>query len=80
MSFETETSLASVVLLGKTRCMLVGYSQFETEPNGCIALHYSVHFLRIFSFVTRGIESEGIGPRSVQYITPAVHLTILAVF
>ena len=32
LSFETETSLASAVLLGKTRCMLVGYSQFETEP------------------------------------------------
>ena len=34
--------------------------------NGCIALHYYVHFLRIFSFVTRGIESEGIGARSVR--------------
>ena len=34
--------------------------------NGCIALHYYVHFLRIFSFVTRGIESEGIGAKSVR--------------
>ena len=34
--------------------------------NGCIALHYYVHFLRIFSFVTRGIESEGICARSVR--------------
>ena len=33
--------------------------------NGCIALHYYVHFLRIFSFVTQGIGSEGIGTRSV---------------
>ena len=33
--------------------------------NGCIALHYYVHFLRIFSFVTHGIGSEGIGTRSV---------------
>ena len=33
--------------------------------NGCIALHYYVHFLRIFSFVTRGTESEGVGARSV---------------
>ena len=32
MSLETETSLASVVLLGKTRCMLERYSQSETEP------------------------------------------------
>ena len=34
--------------------------------NGCIALHYYVHFLRVFSFVTHGIESEGIGARSVR--------------
>ena len=34
--------------------------------NGCIALHYCVHFLRIFSFVTRGIESKGVGARSVR--------------
>ena len=34
--------------------------------NGCIALHYYVHFLRIFSFVTHGIEFEGIGARSVR--------------
>ena len=34
--------------------------------NGCIALHYYVHFLHIFSFVTRGIESEGVGARSVR--------------
>ena len=40
--------------------------------NGCIALHYHVHFLRIFSFVTRGIESEGIGARSVRCLTPFV--------
>ena len=32
VSLETETSLASVVLLGKTRCTLERYSQFETEP------------------------------------------------
>ena len=32
MSLETETSLASVVLLGKTRCMLERYSRFQTEP------------------------------------------------
>ena len=32
--------------------------------NGCIALHYCVHFLQIFSFVTRGIEREGIRARS----------------
>ena len=38
--------------------------------NGCIALHYYVHFLRIFSFVTRGIESEGIGAISVRCLTP----------
>ena len=38
--------------------------------NGCIALHYYVHFLRIFSFVTRGIESEGVGTRSVRCLTP----------
>ena len=40
--------------------------------NGCIALHYYVHFLRIFSFVTRGIESEGVGARSVRCLTPFV--------
>ena len=34
--------------------------------NGCIALHYYVHLLRIFSFVTHGIESEGVGARSVR--------------
>ena len=41
--------------------------------NGCIALHYYVHFLRISSFVTRGIESEGIGARSKQCTTPIVY-------
>ena len=34
--------------------------------NGCIALHYSVHFLRIFSFVSFSYEGEGIGARSVR--------------
>ena len=46
-----------------------------TKPmirNGCIALHYYVHFLRIFSFVTRGIESEGVGARSGRCTTPFV--------
>ena len=38
----------------------------DVGRNGCIALHYYVHFLRIFSFVTRGIESEGVGARSVR--------------
>ena len=33
MSLETETSLASVGLLGKTRCMLERYSQFELSRN-----------------------------------------------
>ena len=32
LSLLTETSLASVVLLGKTSCMLERFSQFETEP------------------------------------------------
>ena len=36
--------------------------------NGCIALHYSVHFLRIFSFISFSYESEGIGARSVNHI------------
>ena len=40
--------------------------------NGCKALHYYVHFLRIFSFVTHGIESEGIGARSVRFTTSFV--------
>ena len=50
---------------------------------GCSAMHpfrpqtrstiqYFVHFLRIFSFVTRGIESEGVGARSVRCTTPFV--------
>ena len=47
-------------------CRIVG-------RNGCIALHYYVHFLRISSFVTRGIESEGIGARSIQCTTPIVY-------
>ena len=34
--------------------------------NGCIALHYSVHFLRISSFISFTYESEGIGARSVR--------------
>ena len=38
---------------------------YDVGRNGCIALHYYVHFLRIFSFVTRGTESEGVGARSV---------------
>ena len=32
LSLLTETSFAFAVLLGKTRCMLIRYSQFETEP------------------------------------------------
>ena len=47
-------------------CRIVGRT-------GCIALHYYVHFLRISSFVTRGIESEGIGARCVQCTTPIVY-------
>ena len=52
-------------------CTICGKTNHTTQDcrtvgrNGCIALHYYVHFLRIFSFVTRGIESEGIGARSV---------------
>ena len=44
---------------------LFGMEVAGVGRNGCIALHYYVHFLRIFSFVTRGIESEGIGHHSV---------------
>ena len=47
-------------------------SSHSVGRNGCIALHYYVHFLRIFSFVTRGIESEGIGARSVRFLNPFV--------
>ena len=51
---------------------LFGMEVTGVGRNGCIALHYYVLFLRIFSFVTRGIESEGVGARSVRCTTPFV--------
>ena len=51
-------------------CLLLDYDgklimYVSVGRNGCIALHYYVHFLRIFSFVTRWIESEGVGARFI---------------
>ena len=39
---------------------------FSLGGNTCIALHYSVHHLRIFSFISFSYKSEGIGARSVR--------------
>ena len=36
------------------------------RQSGCIALHYYVYILGIFSFVSHGIVSEGVGARSVR--------------
>ena len=67
----TPKSVVQIVMLRRTISWVFSIDRVGCVRRcGCIALHYYVNFLRIFSFVTRGIESEGVGARSVRYMTP----------